>query len=48
MRRYEMEIGKPRRVHRVEPVKDPVPVPAFPEPAPPEKAPAPPKEVPAK
>ena len=43
-----MEIGKPRRVHRVEPVKDPVPGPALPEPAPPEKAPTPPKEVPAK
>jgi hypothetical protein len=41
-----MDIGKPRRVHRVEPVKHPVPAP---EPtSPPKEAPAPPKEVPAK
>jgi|GraSoiStandDraft_1057264.scaffolds.fasta_scaffold1784408_1 hypothetical protein len=42
-----MDIGKPQRVHRVEPVKDPVP--ASPEPAEPLKeAPATPKEVPTK
>jgi hypothetical protein len=42
-----MEIGKPKRVHRVEPLKDPVP--ASPEPAaPPEQAPSAPKEVPSK
>jgi hypothetical protein len=41
-----MEIGKPRRIHRVEPLKHPVPERA---PAdPPKKAPARPKEVPAK
>jgi hypothetical protein len=40
-----MKIGKPRRVHRVEPLKEPVP--AQPSPAP-EKAPSVPKEVPAK
>ena len=41
-----MEIGKPRRIHRVEPLKNPVPerIPA----TPPEKAPRLPKEVPAK
>ena len=41
-----MEIGKPRRIHRVEPLKHPVPerIPADT----PEKAPAPPKQVPAK
>jgi hypothetical protein len=40
-----MEIGKPRRIHRVEPLKYPVPErPAVS----PEKAPPPPKEVPAK
>lgn len=38
-----MEIGKPRRVHRVEPVKDPVPRKT--KPVEPEKPPA---KVPAK
>jgi hypothetical protein len=42
-----MEIGKPRRIHLVEPLKDPVP--AKPEPVvPPEKVPAAPKQAPAK
>jgi hypothetical protein len=40
-----MEIGKPRRIHRVEPLKHPVPEKA---PGPPDKAPASPKQVPAK
>jgi hypothetical protein len=41
-----MEVGKPRRVHRVEPLKEPVP--AQPQQAPPaEQPPAAPKEVPA-
>ena len=41
-----MEIGKPRRIHRVEPLKDPIPerIPA----GPPEKAPDSPQQVPAK
>lgn len=43
-----MEIGKPRRVHRVEPLKSPVParreVPA----EPPERTPAEPAKMPAK
>jgi hypothetical protein len=41
-----MQIGKPQRVHRVEPLKEPVPErkPAVS----PKKAPAAPKEVPAK
>jgi hypothetical protein len=45
-RKPEMEIGKPRRIHRVEPLEHPVPrkIPA----EPPEKAPAAPKQVPAK
>jgi hypothetical protein len=38
-----VDIGKPRRVHRVEPIKDPVPR----QPAQPER-PAEPKQVPAK
>jgi hypothetical protein len=42
-----MEIGKPRRVHRVEPLKHPVPERTAPA-VPPEKAPRAPKEVPAK
>ena len=41
----KMEIGKPRRIHRVEPLKHPVPEKA---PGPPDKAPASPKQVPAK
>jgi hypothetical protein len=40
-----VEIGKPRRIHRVEPLKHPVPERV---PAEPKKAPAPPKQVPAK
>lgn len=40
-----MEIGKPLRIHRVEPLKHPVP--ERPE-VEPEQAPSPPKEVPAK
>jgi hypothetical protein len=39
-----MEIGKPKRVHRVEPVQDPVPrkhVPATPAPSSPLKEPQP-------
>jgi hypothetical protein len=39
-----MKIGKPRRIHRVEPLKQPVP--QRPEPGPPEKAPEAPKKVP--
>lgn len=42
-----MKIGKPRRIHRVEPLKQPVPERASPA-VPPDKAPAAPKEVPAK
>jgi hypothetical protein len=42
-----MDIGKPQRIHRVEPLKEPVPEKSEPA-APPEKAPASPKEVPAK
>jgi hypothetical protein len=42
-----MEIGKPRRIHRVEPLKEPVPVPREPDSEPGKAAPAP-KEVPAK
>jgi hypothetical protein len=37
-----MEVGKPRRIHRVEPLKDPVPRRI------PEKAPNEPKKVPPK
>jgi hypothetical protein len=41
-----MEIGKPRRIHRVEPLKDPVPErPQEPEP---KEAPRAPAEVPSK
>ena len=40
-----MEIGKPRRIHLVEPLKDPVPERV---PAPPDKAPVAPKHAPAK
>ena len=40
-----MEIGKPRRIHRVEPLKHPVPERPKPVPA---KEPSAPKEVPAK
>lgn len=43
-----MEIGKPKRVHRVEPVKDPVPATPQPTAPPPEQEPSAPKEVPAK
>jgi len=39
-----VDIGKPRRIHRVEPLKHPVPKPD----ATPEKAPRAPKEVPAR
>ena len=42
-----MEIGKPRRIHKVEPLKDPVPAKRDPA-APPEEAPAAPKKAPAK
>jgi hypothetical protein len=38
----EVDIGKPRRIHRVEPLRRPVPERL------PEKAPDPPKKVPAK
>jgi hypothetical protein len=41
-----MEIGKPRRIHRVEPLKNPVPEKSAPPAAP--QTPAPPKDVPAK
>jgi hypothetical protein len=40
-----MEIGKPRRIHRVEPLKQPVPERPNQRP---EEAPSAPKEVPAK
>jgi len=43
-----MKIGKPRRIHRVEPLKQPVPERANPAVPPPDKAPGAPKEVPAK
>jgi hypothetical protein len=39
-----MEIGKPRRVHRVEPVRQPVPKRAEPAPRP-KKAPAAPRKT---
>jgi hypothetical protein len=43
-----MKIGKPKRIHRVEPLKEPVPdEPAAPI-RPPEKQPAEPEKVPAK
>lgn len=43
-----MKIGKPKRIHRVEPLKTPVPdEPAAPT-RPPERQPAEPKKVPAK
>jgi hypothetical protein len=43
----EVEIGKPRRIHRVEPLRNPVP--KEPAPAtPPTKAPPTPKKAPAK
>jgi hypothetical protein len=42
-----MDIGKPQRIRRVEPVKEPVPEKETPAP-PPEKAPAEPVPVPAK
>jgi hypothetical protein len=42
-----MEIGKPRRIHRVEPLKQPVPEKGDPA-VPPDKPPLAPKEVPAK
>jgi hypothetical protein len=40
-----MKIGKPRRIHRVEPLKQPVPQRRDPAP---DKRPSAPKEVPAK
>jgi hypothetical protein len=40
-----MEIGKPRRIHRVEPLRLPVPAPAGPAP---QKAKPVPKKAPAK
>jgi len=43
-----MEIGKPRRVHRVEPLKQPVPEREDAPPERPERAPAEPEKVPAK
>jgi hypothetical protein len=42
-----MEIGKPRRIHRVEPLKEPVPGKPAPAP-PPEKTPRTPKEAPVR
>jgi hypothetical protein len=42
-----MEIGKPRRIHRVEPLRGPVPDKTAPA-VPPQKAPPAPKEAPAK
>jgi hypothetical protein len=42
-----MEVGAPRRIYRVEPVKEPVPVRREPV-APPAKEPKAPAEVPAK
>lgn len=43
-----MKIGKPKRIHRVEPLKEPVPdEPAAPT-RPPERKPEEPKKVPAK
>jgi hypothetical protein len=44
-RRCEVEIGKPKRIHRVEPLKQPVP--ERPNQLP-EKAPSAPKEVPSR
>jgi hypothetical protein len=43
-----MEIGKPKRVYRVEPLRDPVPRRRENEPAPPGRAPETPKTVPAR
>jgi hypothetical protein len=43
-----MEIGKPKRVYRVEPLRDPVPTRREVEPAEPRRAPANPKTVPAR
>jgi hypothetical protein len=40
-----MEIGKPQRIHRVEPLENPVPQP---KPREPEKAPVRPRKTPAK
>jgi hypothetical protein len=43
-----MEIGKPKRIFRVEPLRDPVPARRKAEPARTQPAPAEPKQVPAR
>jgi len=43
-----MEIGKPQRVHRVEPLRDPVPSKRRPEEAPPKRVEEEPHPVPAR
>jgi hypothetical protein len=35
-----MEVGKPQRIHRIEPIRDPVPAPPQPRPQEPVKAPS--------